>query len=43
MSHIYVYAPSSAVVDKTAFKRGIKRLQSLATRIKKEIERGTDD
>lgn len=29
MSHIYVYAPSSAVVDKTAFKRGIKRLQSL--------------
>ena len=29
MSHIYVYAPSSAVVDKTAFKRGIKRLQVL--------------
>lgn len=29
MSHIYVYAPSSAVVDKTAFKRGVKRLQSL--------------
>lgn len=29
MSHIYVYAPSSAVIDKTAFKRGIKRLQSL--------------
>lgn len=29
MSHIYVYAPSSAVVDKTAFKRGIKRLQNL--------------
>lgn len=29
MSHIYVYAPSSAVVDKAAFKRGIKRLQAL--------------
>jgi muramoyltetrapeptide carboxypeptidase len=29
MSHIYVYSPSSAVIDKTAFKRGIKRLQSL--------------
>ena len=29
MSHIYVYAPSSAVIDKTAFKRGIKRLQAL--------------
>jgi muramoyltetrapeptide carboxypeptidase len=29
MSHIYVYSPSSRVVDKAAFKRGIKRLQSL--------------
>lgn len=29
MSHIYVYSPSSRVVDKTAFKRGIKRLESL--------------
>lgn len=29
MSHIYVYAPSSAVIDKTAFKRGVKRLQAL--------------
>lgn len=29
MSHIYVFAPSSAVIDKTAFKRGVKRLQAL--------------
>jgi muramoyltetrapeptide carboxypeptidase len=29
MSLIYVYAPSSAVTDKTAFKRGVKRLQAL--------------
>ena len=29
MSHIYVYSPSSAIIDKTAFKRGIKRLQVL--------------
>jgi muramoyltetrapeptide carboxypeptidase len=29
MSHIYVYSPSSRVVDKAAFKCGIKRLQSL--------------
>ncbi len=29
MSHIYIYSPSSAVRDKPAFKRGIKRLQQL--------------
>jgi muramoyltetrapeptide carboxypeptidase len=29
MSHIYVFSPSSRVVDKAAFKRGIKRLQAL--------------
>ncbi len=29
MSHIYVYSPSSAVIDKAAFKRGVKRLQHL--------------
>jgi muramoyltetrapeptide carboxypeptidase len=29
MSHIYVYSPSSRVVDKAAFKRGIKRLTAL--------------
>ncbi len=29
MSHIYVYSPSTAVQDKEAFKRGIKRLEAL--------------
>ena len=29
MSHIYIYAASTAVRDKAAFKRGVKRLQSL--------------
>lgn len=29
MSHIYVYSPSSRVIDKAAFKRGIKRLEFL--------------
>ena len=29
MAHIYVYSPSTAVRDKAAFRRGIKRLQSL--------------
>ena len=29
MSHLYIYSPSSAVRDKAAFRRGIKRLQQL--------------
>lgn len=29
MSHIYIYSPSSAVRDKAAFRRGVKRLQQL--------------
>lgn len=29
MSHIYIYSPSSAVRDKAAFRRGVKRLQHL--------------
>ena len=29
MSHIYIYSPSSAVRDKTAFRRGVKRLIQL--------------
>lgn len=29
MSHIYIYSPSSAVRDKVAFRRGVKRLQQL--------------
>jgi muramoyltetrapeptide carboxypeptidase len=29
MSHIYIYSPSSAVRDKAAFRRGVRRLQQL--------------
>jgi muramoyltetrapeptide carboxypeptidase len=29
MSHLYIYSPSSAVRDKAAFRRGVKRLQQL--------------
>ena len=29
MSHIYIYSPSSAVRDKAAFRRGVKRLKAL--------------
>lgn len=29
MSHIYIYSPSGAVRDKTALKRGLKRLKSM--------------
>jgi muramoyltetrapeptide carboxypeptidase len=29
MAHIYIYSPSGAVRDKAAFKRGVKRLQTL--------------
>lgn len=29
MSHIYIYSPSSAVRDKAAFRRGVKRLTQL--------------
>lgn len=29
MSHIYIYSPSSAVRDKAAFRRGVKRLRHL--------------
>ncbi len=35
--HIYVYSPSSAVRDKAAFKRGIKRLEALGHSV--EIDR----
>lgn len=33
MSHIYIYSPSSAVRDKAAFRRGIKRLKALGHEI----------
>jgi len=29
MSHIYIYSPASAVRDKAAFRRGVKRLKAL--------------
>lgn len=29
MAHIYIYSPSSAVRDKAAFRRGVRRLQAL--------------
>lgn len=35
--HIYIYSPSSAVRDKAAFRRGVKRLQSLGHQV--EIDR----
>ena len=35
--HIYVYSPSSAVRDKAAFKRGIKRLEALGHSV--EVDR----
>jgi muramoyltetrapeptide carboxypeptidase len=28
MAHIYIFSPSSAVRDKAAFRRGIKRLKA---------------
>ena len=28
MAHIYIFSPSSAVRDKAAFRRGLKRLQA---------------
>ncbi|MDM0013312.1 LD-carboxypeptidase [Variovorax sp. J22P168] len=31
--HIYIYSPSSAVRDKAAFRRGIKRLQALGHQV----------
>lgn len=35
--HIYIYSPSSAVRDKAAFRRGVKRLQALGHEV--EIDR----
>ena len=29
MAHIYIFSPSSAVRDKAAFRRGLKRLKAL--------------
>jgi muramoyltetrapeptide carboxypeptidase len=38
MSHIYVYSPSSRIVDKAAFKRGIKRLQALGHEVELDAD-----
>lgn len=38
MSHIYIYSPASAVRDKAAFRRGLKRLKALGH----EVEVDTD-
>ena len=38
MSHIYVYSPSSRVVDKAAFKRGIKRLEGLGHEVELDAD-----
>ncbi|MDR6855401.1 LD-carboxypeptidase [Variovorax guangxiensis] len=39
--HIYIYSPSSAVRDKAAFRRGIKRLQALGHEV--EVDEATLD
>ena len=38
MSHIYIYSPSGAVRDKAAFKRGVKRLQSLGHEVEVDAD-----
>ena len=36
--HIYIYSPSSAVRDKAAFRRGIKRLQALGHEVEVDVD-----
>ena len=36
--HIYIYSPSSAVRDKAAFRRGIKRLQALGHEVEVDAD-----
>ena len=38
MAHLYIYSPSGAVRDKAAFKRGIKRLQSLGHEVEVDAD-----
>jgi muramoyltetrapeptide carboxypeptidase len=38
MSHIYIYSPSGAVRDKVAFKRGVKRLQTLGHEVEVDAD-----
>ena len=36
--HIYIYSPSGAVRDKAAFKRGVKRLQTLGHDVEVDVD-----
>lgn len=36
--HIYIYSPSGAVRDKAAFKRGVRRLQSLGHEVEVDVD-----
>ena len=36
--HIYIYSPSSAVRDKAAVRRGIKRLQAMGHEVELDID-----
>jgi muramoyltetrapeptide carboxypeptidase len=36
--HIYIYSPSGAVRDKAAFKRGVKRLQTMGHEVEVDID-----
>jgi muramoyltetrapeptide carboxypeptidase len=36
--HIYIYSPAGAVRDKTAFKRGVKRLQALGHEVEVDAD-----
>jgi muramoyltetrapeptide carboxypeptidase len=36
--HIYIYSPSGAVRDKAAFKRGVKRLQTLGHEVEVDVD-----
>ena len=38
MSHIYIFSPSSAVRDKAAFKRGIKRLEAQGHEVEIDVD-----
>jgi muramoyltetrapeptide carboxypeptidase len=38
MAHIYIYSPSGAVRDKSAFRRGVKRLQSLGHEVEVDAD-----
>jgi muramoyltetrapeptide carboxypeptidase len=38
MSHIYIFSPSSAVRDKAAFKRGVKRLEAMGHQVEIDVD-----